>query len=94
VVNGRKSVQGQFEYLDTASGSFLRQHAATTPLCDFFTVDSVLLRRLYALAFISIPRSRHVRLLGKHAAIRAHTAADRASPWRVLVGRREYRELL
>ncbi len=32
--------------------SFLRQHAATTLACDFLTVDTVLLRRLYVLVFI------------------------------------------
>jgi putative transposase len=34
--------------------SFLRQHAATTLACDFLTVDTALLRRLYVLAFIRI----------------------------------------
>jgi putative transposase len=34
--------------------SFLRQHAATTLACDFLTVDTVLLRRLYVLVFICI----------------------------------------
>ena len=32
--------------------SFLRQHAATRLGCDFLTVDTVLLRRLYVLVFI------------------------------------------
>jgi putative transposase len=34
--------------------SFLRQHAATTLACDFLTVDTVLLRRVYVLVFICI----------------------------------------
>jgi hypothetical protein len=38
--------------------SFLRQQAATTLACDFFTVDTVRLRRLYVLAFISIGSRR------------------------------------
>ncbi len=38
--------------------SFLRQHAATTLACDFFTVDTVLLRRLYVLVFICIGTRR------------------------------------
>ena len=37
---------------------FLRQHAATTLACDFFTVDTVLLRRLYVLVFICIGSRR------------------------------------
>jgi hypothetical protein len=39
-------------------GSFLRQHAATTLACDFLTVDTVLLRRLYVLVFICIGSRR------------------------------------
>jgi putative transposase len=39
-------------------GSFLRSHAATTLACDFFTVDTVRLQRLYVLFFISIGRRR------------------------------------
>jgi putative transposase len=38
--------------------SFLRQHAATTLGCDFLTVDTVLLRRLYVLVFICIGSRR------------------------------------
>lgn len=38
--------------------SFLRQHAATTLACDFLTVDTVLLRRLYVLVFIGIGTRR------------------------------------
>jgi putative transposase len=34
--------------------SFLRQHAATILACDFLTVDTVLLRRLYVFVFIYI----------------------------------------
>jgi len=38
--------------------SFLRQHAATTLACDFLTVDTVLLRRVYVLVFICIGSGR------------------------------------
>jgi putative transposase len=38
--------------------SFVRQHAATILACDFFTVDTVLLRRLYVLAFICVGTRR------------------------------------
>jgi putative transposase len=34
--------------------SFLRQHAATALACDFLTVDTVLLRRLYVLVFTCV----------------------------------------
>jgi len=38
--------------------SFLRQHAASTLACDFLTVDTVLLRRLYVLVFICLASRR------------------------------------
>jgi putative transposase len=38
--------------------SFLRQHAATTLACDFFTVDTVFVRRLYVLVFIWVGSRR------------------------------------
>jgi putative transposase len=38
--------------------SFLRAHADSILACDFFTVDTVWLRRLYVLAFISIGNRR------------------------------------
>jgi hypothetical protein len=38
--------------------SFVRQHAATTLGCDFLTVDTVLLRRVYVLVFICIGSRR------------------------------------
>jgi hypothetical protein len=46
---------------------FLRAHAESTLGCEFFTVDTVWLRRLYVLAFISIG-SRRVELI-IHAAM-------------------------
>jgi putative transposase len=38
--------------------SFLRAHGESILACDFFTVDTVWLRRLYVLAFISIGSRR------------------------------------
>lgn len=38
--------------------AFLRQHAETVLACDFFTVETVWLRRLYVLFFISIGTRR------------------------------------
>ena len=38
--------------------SFLRQHAGTILACDLFTVDTVRLRRLYVLFFLSIGTRR------------------------------------
>jgi hypothetical protein len=34
--------------------NFLRQHAATTLACDFFTVEAAWLKRIYVLFFISL----------------------------------------
>jgi putative transposase len=38
--------------------NFLRQHAATTIACDFFTVVTAWLKRIYVLFFISLERRR------------------------------------
>jgi putative transposase len=38
--------------------NFLRQHAATTLACDFFTVETAWLKRLYVLFFLSLERRR------------------------------------
>jgi putative transposase len=38
--------------------SFLRQHASTIVACDFFSVDTVWLRRLYVLFFVSVGTRR------------------------------------
>jgi transposase len=36
---------------------FLRQHAATTLACDFFTVETAWLKRIYVLFFLSLERA-------------------------------------
>jgi hypothetical protein len=36
---------------------FLRQHAASVWACDFFTVDTLFLQRIYVLFFISLERA-------------------------------------
>jgi putative transposase len=38
--------------------NFLRQHAATTLACDFFSVESAWLKRIYVLFFISLESRR------------------------------------
>jgi putative transposase len=46
-----------------AWGDFIRAHAGTVLACDFFTVDTVLLRRLYVFFFIELS-TRRVFLAG------------------------------
>jgi putative transposase len=46
----------------TSWRSFLRQHAATTLACDFFTGETVWLQRLYVLFFIS-PATRRIEFV-------------------------------
>jgi hypothetical protein len=43
--------------------SFLRQHRDSILACDLFTVDTVWLRRLYVLFFVSIGTRQPVRLI-------------------------------
>ena len=45
---------------------FLRQHAATTLACDFFTVETAWLKRIYVLFFISL-ESRRIEFVASTA---------------------------
>src|SRR5207244_992787 len=47
----------------TSWSVFLRRQAATMLACDFFTVETLSLRRFYVLFFIEL-ESRHVHLAG------------------------------
>jgi hypothetical protein len=44
--------------------NFLRQHAATTLACDFFTVETAWLKRIYVLFFISL-QSRRIEFVAR-----------------------------
>lgn len=57
-VLGRAGVPPAPQRAQLSWRAFLRQHAATTLACDFFTVDTVRLQRLYVLFFISIGTRR------------------------------------
>jgi putative transposase len=78
---------------------FLRQHAATTLACDFFTVETAWLKRIYVLFFISL-ESRRVEFVactanptGAWVAQQARnllmTIDDRQQPLRFLIHDRD-----
>jgi putative transposase len=50
-------------YLGTQWAEFLHQQGTSILACDFFSVDTVLLKRLYVLIFIEL-QSRRVHLAG------------------------------
>jgi putative transposase len=54
------------ERQETSWRQFLRQHAASVWACDFFTVDTLFLQRVYVLFFVSLERRRieHIALTG------------------------------
>jgi transposase InsO family protein len=79
--------------------NFLRQHAATTLACDFFTVETAWLKRIYVLFFISL-ESRRVEFVactanptGAWVAQQARnllmTLEDRQQPLRLLIHDRD-----
>jgi putative transposase len=79
--------------------NFLRQHAATTLACDFFTVETAWLKRIYVLFFISL-ESRRVEFVactanptGAWVAQQARnllmTLEDRGQPLRFLIHDRD-----
>ena len=78
---------------------FLRSQAASMLACDFFTVDTVAMRRLYVLFFIEL-ESRRVHLAGctenpsgawvaQQARNLAWSLTERASPLRFLIHDRD-----
>jgi putative transposase len=79
--------------------AFLRRQAASLVACDFFTVETVSLRRIYVLFFIEL-QSRRVHLAGltanpdgvwvaQQARNLAMTLAERARPVRFLIHDRD-----
>jgi putative transposase len=54
------------ERQETSWRQFLRRHAASVWACDFFTVDTLFLQRIYVLFFVSLERRRieHIALTG------------------------------
>ena len=59
----RHGIEPSPERTGATWGEFLRAQATTMLACDFFTVDPVLLRRLYVLFFIELD-TRRVYLTG------------------------------
>jgi putative transposase len=70
--------------------AFLRQQAAPIVACDFFTVDTVWLRRLYVLFFIELD-TRQVYLAGVTANPNSGWVTQQARNLLVVLGEREQR---
>jgi hypothetical protein len=65
-------------------GAFLRQQAKSILACDFFTVDTFLLKRLYVLIFIEL----HSRRCASSSAWRPSSSSSSLSPSRASFGSR------
>jgi putative transposase len=83
----------------TSWRSFLRQQAAGIIACDFFSVDTIFLRRVYVLFFIE-HGSRRVHLAGvtghptglwvaQQARNLLASLSDAATPWKFLIRDRD-----
>jgi putative transposase len=59
---------------------FLRQHAATTLACDFFTVETAWLKRIYVISFISLESLRRCAFALRN--LRSWSSWSSATSWR------------